>query len=60
MKEKREFVEETPEQKQARWEKQSKSARSFAKQCGVNLKKIAKERGRIDAEKRAMSRTRFY
>jgi hypothetical protein len=60
MKEKREFVEETMEQKQARWEKQSKSAKSFAKQCGVSLKKIAKERKRIDAEKRAMSRTRFY
>lgn len=46
------------EQKQARWEKQSKSAKSFAKQCGVNLKKIAKERNRIAAEKRG--RTQFF
>jgi hypothetical protein len=60
MKEKKEFVEETMEQKQARWEKQSKSAKSFAKQCGMNLKKIAKERNRIAAEKRAMSSPRFY
>ena len=40
MKEKKEFVEETLEQKQARWDKQSKSAKSFAKQCGVSLKKM--------------------
>jgi hypothetical protein len=60
MKEKREFVEETMEQKQARWDKQCKAARSFAKQSGMNLKKIAKERNRIAAEKRAMSSTRSY
>lgn len=60
MKEKREFVEETMEQKQARWEKQSKAAKSFAKQCGVNLKKIAKERDRISAEKRNRVRSKFF
>lgn len=60
MKEKRKFVEETMEQKQARWEKQSKSAKSFAKQCGVNLKKIAKERDRIAAEKRNRVRSKFF
>lgn len=60
MKEKREFVEETMEQKQARWEKQSKAAKSFAKQCGVNMKKIAKERDRIAAEKRNRVRSKFF
>jgi hypothetical protein len=60
MKEKKEFVEETMEQKQARWEKQSKAAKSFAKQCGVNMKKIAKERDRIAAEKRNRVRTKFF
>ena len=60
MKEKKEFVEETMEQKQARREKQSKAAKSFAKQCGVNMKKIAKERDRIAAEKRNRVRTKFF
>ncbi len=60
MKEKKEFVEETLEQKQARWAKQNKSAKSFAKQCGVSLKKIAKERDRIAAEKRNRVRSKFF
>lgn len=60
MKEKKEFVEETSEQKQARWKKQSKAARSMAKQCGINLKKLSKERDRYEAEKRARSSTQFF
>lgn len=52
MKDKKEFIEETEEQKSARWNKQSKLARSFAKQCGVNLKKVADERQRIAESKR--------
>ena len=33
---------ETEEQKKARWEKQKKMAKSFAKQAGVNLPKKVK------------------
>lgn len=44
MKKKIEIVKETEEEKQARWAKQAKMARSFAKKAGVNMKKIAKER----------------
>ena len=55
-----EFVEETQEQKDARWNKQTKTARSFAKQCGINLGKIAKERNRIESEKRNRVRTQFF
>ncbi len=53
MKEKKEFTEETTEQKQARWNKQTKAARSMAKQCGINLKKLASERSKHEAEKRS-------
>lgn len=35
---------ETPEQKQARWDKQSKAARAFAKSCGINVKKLVEAR----------------
>ena len=43
MKKKKMFVErETEEQKKARWEKQRKMAKSFAKQAGVNLPKKVK------------------
>ena len=41
MKKKKMFV-ETEEQKQARWAKQKKMAKSFAKQAGVNLPKKVK------------------
>ena len=58
--EKKEFEEETTEQKNARWDKQTKSARSFAKQCGINLGKIAKERSRIESEKKNRVRTQFF
>ena len=43
MKKKKIMVErETEEQKQARWAKQRKMAKSFAKQAGVNLPKKVK------------------
>ena len=43
MKKKKIMVErETEEQKKARWEKQRKMAKSFAKQAGVNLPKKVK------------------
>ena len=60
MRKKEERVEETEEQKQARWDKQSKSAKSFAKQCGINMNKLAKERAKIEAEKRNRVRTQFF
>lgn len=60
-KEKREHVEETMEQKNARWEKNAKKAISFAKQAGIDLGKIKKERNKIDAEKRQLKlQDRFY
>jgi len=60
MKEKKEFVEETMEQKRARWDKQSKAAKSMAKQCGINIKKLAKERERYEAERRMHDNTQFF
>ena len=59
-KDKNEFVEETQEQKDARWAKQNKTAKSFARQCGVDLKKIARERGKNEAEKRNRSRSQYF
>ena len=60
-KEKKERVEETMEQKNARWAKQSKKALSFAKQAGIDLGKITRERNKIDAEKRQLKlQDRFY
>ena len=44
MKEKKEHIEETEEQKNARWKKQAKAARSFAISSGIDLKKVARER----------------
>ena len=51
MKKKEEFVEETEEQKRARWEKQQKMARGLAKSCGFDLKKFERERARRQREK---------
>ena len=48
MKEKKEFVEETQEQKDARWKKQAKAAKSFAVSSGIDLKKVARERRNIE------------
>ena len=58
-KHKEEFVEETEEQKQARWEKQKKAARGLAKSCGIDLKKLAKERERNYREKRSLNGSRY-
>ena len=44
MKEKKEHIEETQEQKNARWNKQAKAAKSFARCVGIDLKKVAQER----------------
>ena len=46
MKEKKEFVEETMEQKRNRWDKQQKLAKGLAKSCGIDLKKLEKERAK--------------
>lgn len=53
-KEKKERVEETMEQKNARWAKNAKKAMSFAKQAGIDLGKISRERNKIEAEKRQL------
>lgn len=50
MKKHEEMPEETEEQKMERWEKAQKKARSFARQCGVDLKKISRERRKIAME----------
>lgn len=59
-KEKKERVEETMEQKNARWAKNAKSALSFAKQAGIDLGKIKKERNKIEAEKRQLKLQRQF
>ena len=51
MKEKKEFVEETMEQKRERWNKQQKLAKGLAKSCGIDLKKLERERAKMRQEK---------
>ena len=58
-KHKTEFVEETEEQKQARWDKQKKAAKGMAKLCGIDLKKLAKERERNYREKMSLNGSRY-
>lgn len=61
MKKKREeFVEETEEQKQARWAKQQKMARGMAKTCGIDLKKLERERARREMEKRELQSSKGH
>ena len=59
-KEKKERVEETMEQKNARWAKKTKKALSFAKQAGIDLGKVKKERNKIEAEKRQLKLQRQF
>ena len=59
-KEKKERVEETMEQKNARWAKNVKKALSFAKQSGIDLGKIKNERNKIEAEKRQLKLQRQF
>lgn len=59
-KEKREYVEETIEQKNARWANNAKNAMSFAKQSGIDLGKVKKERNKIEAEKRQLKLQRQF
>ena len=54
-KRKEDFVEETEEQKQARWDKQKRAARGMAKLCGIDLKKLARERERNAREKMSLA-----
>ena len=51
MKKKEEFVEETMEQKRNRWDKQQKIAKGLAKSCGIDLKKLERERAKRRQEK---------
>lgn len=46
---------ETQEQKEARWAKQSKAAKTFAKAAGINWKKITEDRRRDNFIKDHMS-----
>lgn len=62
MKKEKVFVEETAEQKAERWTKQSKAARSFAKQCGISFKKVSRERKMTESLKELSRREtgRYY
>ena len=51
MKKKEEFVKETEEQKRNRWDKQQKMAKGLAKSCGIDLKKLERERAKMRQEK---------
>ena len=51
MKEKKEHIEETQEQKNARWTKQAKAAKSFARCAGIDLKKVVRERHMAELSK---------
>lgn len=60
MKKKEEFVEETEEQKKARWEKQQKIARGMARSCGIDLKKLERERAKRQREKLELIESRGH
>ena len=60
MKKKEEFVKETEEQKRNRWDKQQKMAKGLAKACGIDQKKLERERAKIEADKRNRVRTQFF
>lgn len=51
MKEKNTYIEETADQKNARWKKQAKTAKSFARCAGIDLKKVARERHMAELSK---------
>lgn len=52
---------ETWEEKKNRWEKQSKKALSFAKQNGIDVKKLQRERAKNEAERREHANsTQFF
>lgn len=52
---------ETWEEKKNRWEKQTKKALSFAKQSGIDVKKLQRERAKNEAERRERAnRTQFF
>jgi hypothetical protein len=59
-KEKKEFVEETAEEKSARWAKNCKNAMKFAKQAGINLKSVSRERKKIEQEKQQLKLQRQF
>lgn len=52
MKEKNTYIEETADQKNARWKKQAKTAKSFARCAGIDLKKVARERRMTELSKK--------
>lgn len=52
MKEKKEHIEETQGQKNARWNKQAKAAKSFSRCAGIDLKKVARERRMTELSKK--------
>jgi hypothetical protein len=43
-KKRRDFVLETDEQRKERWAKQAKAVKTFARVCGIDAKKIKRER----------------
>lgn len=52
---------ETWEEKKNRWEKQTKKALSFAKQSGIDVKKLQRERAKNEAERREHAHnTQFF
>ena len=57
-KKKESFVEETEEQKKARWAKQSKQAKAFARIAGIDLKTVNREREH-DEYLRRLARTGY-
>lgn len=60
MKKREEIVEETEEQKKARWEKQQKMARGLAKSCGIDLRKLERERAKRQREKMELIESRGH
>lgn len=53
---------ETDEQKSARWKKSKKSAKSFARSCGIDIKKAMAERKnneRLKLQSRLNSRSDY-
>lgn len=47
----RKFEPETEEQKNSRWQKAASQARAFGRMCGLDAKKLARERNRYAEER---------
>lgn len=56
----KEMVEETEEQKNARWSKMTKAARTFARMSGIDRNKVQKERDLVMRDREALLMSKVH